>query len=303
MTNNQPNFIPFTSSAPEEKSFKSHQETTTETSDSLDFVEGTSGSKPFTSGHSVDEIERLLSDSPAEIPEPTQEPAMQFADDEFDKILSRVTGDEVPDVGLSTDMPLPSLSDLGIDDDDAEGDVTDSAEISEEEREAIFAEGFMAGSIEQKEILDQRAAELRETVTSLQSIEGNPINLSDEINTSVGAFANSLMESIFGEIRDKHLVTLVESKVEEFVNHVKGWDTQIIIHCSEQDFANLCEIYETTPANGSIEVHKYTYTVDKEASVGKFRLELCKTDKPSIEAVMDVDTHLESIRESVSELL
>ncbi|MBU2895992.1 hypothetical protein [Vibrio hepatarius] len=214
-----------------------------------------------------------------------------FSDDEFDKILSEVDSMSVP-------SGLKVLNEsVGMDDEDDEDLDPD---IDEEIREAIFAEGYMQGSVDQKEVMEKRFVELQKTISDLKIATTHPAALSEEINQAIGSFIKSVAESVLDELKSSYLADIVESRVKDFVSGIKEWELATYAYCSRSDFMNLTEIF------GIEEVADFTrggvhYSIESDLPDGRFRLEVQKEDGSNVEAIMDVDSHLSEVKSALSE--
>lgn len=214
-----------------------------------------------------------------------------FSDDEFDKILSEVDSMSVP----SGEKVLNESVGMGD-----EGDEDLDSDIDEEIREAIFAEGYMQGSVDQKEVMEKRLVELQKTISDLKIATTNPATLSEEINQAIGGFIKSVAESVLDELKSSYLGDIVESRVKDFVSGIKEWELATYVYCSRSDFMNLTEIF------GIEEVADFTrggvhYSIESDLPDGRFRLEVQKEDGSNVEAIMDVDSHLSEVKSALSE--
>lgn len=172
--------------------------------------------------------------------------------------------------------------------------------IDEEIKEAIFAEGYMQGSVDQKEIMEKRLIDLQKTITDLKIATVNPASLSEEINLAIGGFIKSVASSVLDELKSSFLGDIVESRVKDFVSGIKEWELATYVYCSREDFLNLTEIF------GVDDVESFTrggahYSVENDLRKGRFRLEVQKEEGGNIEALMDLDSHLSEVKSSLSE--
>ncbi|MCM0149180.1 hypothetical protein KCN56_11470 [Photobacterium galatheae] len=222
-----------------------------------------------------------------------------FSDAVFDKILSEVDSMmSSTETDAQIDKMPPALDEAGD-----EADQTDSErEISDETREALFAEGYMQGSLEQKEVMEKRLIELQKTVTDLKIAAATPAFLSEEINASIGQFIQSVASSVLNELKTSYLAEIVESRVKAFVSDVKGWELATYVHCSEHDYLHLIEIFGIDAAT-HLTHNGIHYRIDQALQTGRFRLEVQKENEPNIEAVMDINAHLANISEQFNEAI
>lgn len=298
MANNPQEFIPSFSSKNTEKHDKNTLDVLPQSS--CFFVEIFGPSNPQSEAEpTMKKRESHQREKPDEVDIITEQNNIK-TEDQFDQILSRVTEASSPSLEPPFSAPTQQANIDNLLETEAELRLPD---LSHEDREEIYAEGFIAGSMEQKEIMDKRIEELKQTVLALGQHDNIADNLSQQINESIGTFTKSLVETIIGETKQNLLSEMVDSKTQEFVNSVRSWDCQIHVYCSLNDFNNLAEINNLSCTESSIKTHQYVYIVDKDLTSGKFRLEVNKKDETTIEASMDINSHLEAVRENVNELI
>ncbi|MCY9860967.1 hypothetical protein OTK49_00230 [Vibrio coralliirubri] len=232
-----------------------------------------------------------------------------YSDNEFDKILSEVDSMSSGGGSISSSASVLSMLDEGEED----YDDGDQVEISEELREEIFAEGYMAGSLSQKEVMDKRLQELQATVQALKITAATPASLSNDVNAAISVFIREVARSVLSESKQNLLAEIVESRVEEFVTDVKAWELQTNVYCSEPEFNNLKEIFgeddlsnfpitETDEPIGFIRKNVH-YILERELPSGRFRLEIEREHSSKIEAVMELDSHLAAIEDLLGEAI
>ncbi|MEH0791299.1 hypothetical protein KW882_03200 [Vibrio parahaemolyticus] len=297
MTNSSKTFIPKFSAnnLGQERVFKrlSDSELENKTDDifsDINLPSDFDGIPTFTDRDNSDLTEFEGTDFPSIKEEPRAKDSI-FSDDEFDKILSEVDSMSVP----SGEKVFNES--VGMDDEDDEDLDSD---IDEEIREAIFAEGYMQGSVDQKEVMEKRLVELQKTISDLKIATTNPATLSEEINQAIGGFIKSVAESVLDELKSSYLGDIVESRVKDFVSGIKEWELATYVYCSRSDFMNLTEIF------GIEEVADFTrggvhYSIESDLPDGRFRLEVQKEDGSNVEAIMDVDSHLSEVKSALSE--
>lgn len=320
MTNNDQSFTPSFSSKQSENGrvFNEVVAPKSETDLSSIFTEGAGAATVFpTKSESVSmpEFNDLMSDVESILGEGDDlDPAkpslsdLGFSGDQFDKILSEVDNMSAGGAHIAGTSGVLSMLE---DEDDFEEDT--QGEISEELREEIFAEGYMAGSLAQKEVMDKRLQELQKTVTDLKISAATPALLSEDISSAISVFIREMARSLLSEAKQKLLTEIVESRVDEFVTDVKAWELTTNVYCAEPEFNNLKEIFgdddlNSTPLTETVEpigfVRKNVhYLLDRELPAGRFRLEVEREHSPKIEAVMDLDSHLAAIEDILGEAI
>ena len=220
-----------------------------------------------------------------------------FDDSDFDKLLLEANA-----LTKDNTSSFPSFSD--------DEDFRDSDEdVSSEIREEIYTEGYMQGSLDQKEIMDKRLAELQETVKSLEISSLTPETLSVQINDAISSLIKEVSHSILSEAKSSLLSDIVESKVAEFISEVKGWELITSVYCSIDEYENLLEIFSendkaekiTTEGAGLVSffVGNVKYIKDKDLFAGGFRIEVDRESGGKIEAVMNIDNHITNIENTL----
>lgn len=320
MTNNDQSFTPSFSSKQGEnhRVFNEIVAPKSETDISSIFTEGAGSATVFpteTESVSVQDFDNLVSDVESLLGEDDDlDPAkpslsdLGYSGDQFDKILSEVDNMSAGGTHIAgTSGVLSMLEDEDDFEEDAQG------EISEELREEIFAEGYMAGSLAQKEVMDKRLQELQKTVTDLKISAATPALLSEDINSAISVFIREMARSLLSEAKQKLLADIVESRVDEFVADVKAWELTTNVYCAELEFNNLKEIFEeddslSAPLTETDEPIGFVrknihYILDRELPTGRFRLEIEREHSPKIEAVMELDSHLAAIEDILGEAI
>ena len=220
-----------------------------------------------------------------------------FGDDDFDKLLLEANA-----LVEGTTYSLPSLSD-----DEDSTPLIDG--IDSEVREEIYTDGYMQGSLDQKEVMDKRLAKLQETVKSLEMSSLTPDILSKQINDAISSLIKEIACSVLSEIKSNLLSDVIESRVSEFVSEVKGWGLVTLVYCSVSEYDNLLEIFSKNEKAEKVEaeesglvsfsVNNVKYVKDQDLLSGGFRIEIERDGGGKIESVMNIDSHIKKIEETL----
>ncbi len=169
-----------------------------------------------------------------------------------------------------------------------------------EETEAIFADGYMQGSLEQKKKFESELELLNKTICNLTHAYQQPAYLSNKIEALVREVLQTACKSMLDKIDNDWYETIVGTCISNFTRTIEAEEVIAKVYCNKETLEKLTRIKDT--ANPSRENSVYEQFIESdELLTDKFRLEIDINNQIVAEGVLDINDQKDKIIAMMSE--